>query len=184
MIRFQDKLWIAQNSALQTKIIAAFHSSPIGGHSGMQATYQRVKKLFCWKGLKTSVEDFVKQCATCQQAKHANTLPSGLLQPLPIPAGAWQDISMDFIEGLPKSDGFSVILVVVDRFTKYAHFIPIKHPFTTQNIAQSMFDNVIKLHGVPNTIVSDRDNIFTSHFWRELFKLMGTQLMLRSAYHP
>lgn len=123
----------------------------------MLATYQRLKKLFYWKGMKASVEDFVKQCSICHQAKNSNTLTPGLLQPLPIPAGAWQDVSMDFIEGLPKVEGFSVILVVVDRFTKYAHFIPIKHPFTARTIAQAMFDNVIKLHGVPQTIVSDRE---------------------------
>lgn len=121
LIKFRGKLWVAQNSALQTKIIAVFHSSPMGGHSGIQATYHRVKKLFHWKGLKMDVEDFVKQCTVCQQAKHSNTLPAGLLQPSPIPAGAWQNISMDFIEGLPKSEGYEVILVVVDRFTKFAH---------------------------------------------------------------
>jgi len=184
VIRFKNKLWAAQNSALQTKIIAAFHASAIGGHSGVQATYHRINKLFHWKGLKVAVEDFIKQCQICQQAKHLNTSPAGLLQPLPIPEGAWQDLSMDFIEGLPKSEGYTVILVVVDRFTKYAHFIPIKHPYTAHTIAQSVFDNIVKLHGMPKTIISDRDKVFTSIFWKELFQLLGTQLMFSSAYHP
>jgi len=184
VIRFKNKLWVAQNSALQTKIITAFHASAIGGHSGVQATYHRINKLFHWKGLKVAVEDFIKQCQICQQAKHLNTSPAGLLQPLPIPEGAWQDLSMDFIEGLPKSEGYTVILVVVDRFTKYAHFIPIKHPYTAHTIAQSVFDNIVKLHGMPKTIISDRDKVFTSIFWKELFQLLGTQLMFSSAYHP
>lgn len=108
----------------------------------------------------------------------------GLLQPLPIPEGAWQDLSMDFIEGLPKSEGYNVILVMVDRFTKYAHFIPVKHPYTAVTIAKVVFDNVVKLHGLPKSIVLDRDKVFTSIFWEELFKLMGTQLVFSSAYHP
>ena len=136
LIKHHDKIWIGNNSATQTKLINAFHSSAIGGHSGVAATYQRLKRLFSWKGLKQDVDNFVKQCQVCQQAKHPHTHPAGLLQPLPIPTGVWQDISMDSVEGLPKSEGYSVILVVVDRFTKYAHFIPIKHPYTAQIIAR------------------------------------------------
>ena len=181
LIRFKDKLWVAQNSALQTKIIHAFHASAIGGHSGMHATCQRIHRLFHRTGLKMAVEDFVKQCQVCQQTKHLHTHPAGLLQPLPIPEGAWQDLSMDFIEGLPKSEGYDVILVIVNRFTKYAHFVPIKHPFTAPTIARAVFDNVVKLHGLPKTIVSDRDKIFTSAFWKELFALLGTCLIFSSA---
>jgi len=134
--------------------------------------------------MKHQVEDFVKQCAICQQSKHVHHHPLGLLQPLPIPDGIWQDLSMDFIEGLPKSEGFSVILVVVDRFTKYAHFIPIRHPYTASSIAQSFMDNVVKLHGLPKTIVSDRDTVFLSHFWTTLFKLYKVDLHFSTAYHP
>ena len=131
----------------------------MGGHSDATATYQRVKKLFMWRGLKSAVEDFVRQCQVCQQSKHENVHPAGKLQPLPVPAAPWQDISMDFVEGLPKSDRFEVIMVVVDRFTKVAHFVPLKHPFTAAQVAHALWDNVIKLHGVPLTIVSDRDRI-------------------------
>jgi hypothetical protein len=125
----------------------------------------------------------VKQCIICQQAKHTNALPAGLLQPLPIPTGVWQDISMEFIEGLPKFEGCSVILVIVDKFAKYAHFIPLKHPFTTRTIAGVVFDNVVKLHGVPQTI-HDCDKVFTSTFWKELFALVGTKTIFSSSYHP
>jgi hypothetical protein len=156
----------------------------VGGHSGIQATYQRVKRLFAWSGLKTDVENFVKQCGVCQHAKHELTHPAGLLQPLPIPKGAWRDLSLDFIEGLPLSDGSNVILVVVDRFTKFSHFIPLRHPFTAQFVARVFVDSVVKLHGVPLTLVSDRDKIFTSAFWRELFKILGTRLQFSTAYHP
>ena len=130
------------------------------------------------------VEDFVKQCFVCQQAKHTNHSPPGLLQPLPIPEGVWMDISMDFIEGLPKSNGYSVIMVVVDRLTKFAHFVAVKHPYTASTIAQLFMDNIVKLHGLPNSIVSDRDIIFVSAFWKELFKLYIVNLQLSTAYHP
>jgi hypothetical protein len=121
---------VGQNSSLRTKLISVLHDSVLGGHSGILATYQRVKKVFYWKGLKLDVTNFVKQCAICQKAKTEHVHPAGLLQPLPIPKGVWQDISMDFVEGLPKSEGYTTILVVVDRFSKYAHFFPLKHPFS------------------------------------------------------
>lgn len=115
------------------------------------------------------VTHFVQQCLTCQQAKPERTHPTGLLQPLPIPQGIWADVTMDFIEGLPKSEGFDTIMVVVDRFTKYGHFLPLKHPFTTQGVAQVFLEQVVKLHGPPKSIVSDIDKIFISSFWKHLF---------------
>uniref|UniRef100_A0A0A8YT52 Integrase catalytic domain-containing protein n=1 Tax=Arundo donax TaxID=35708 RepID=A0A0A8YT52_ARUDO len=165
LIRKKGKVWIGSNSALQSRIIAALHDSALGGHSGIQATYQRVKKVFAWTGLKVAVEEFVKQCGVCQQAKHDNCKYPGLLQPLPVPMSQWQDISLDFIEGLPLSDGYSIILVVVDQFTKYSHFIPLKHPFTAQSVAKEFMHNIVRLHGLPRSTVSDRDKVFTSSFW-------------------
>jgi hypothetical protein len=167
-----------------TKLIAAFHDSAVGGHSGSQVTYHKLKPLFVWRGMKVDVDNFVKQCVVCQKAKHSQQHPAGLLQPLPIPVGPWQDISMDFIEGLPSSDHCNVIVVVVDRFTKYAHFFATKHPYTAQTIAQLILDNVVKLHGLPKTIVTDRDPVFLSKFWKELFQLYGVKLTMSTAYHP
>lgn len=120
-------------------------------------------------GQETS-RNFIKQCEICQQAKHSNTHRARLLQPLPIPEGVWMDLSIDFIEGLPKSQGYSVILVVVDRLTKFAHFVAVKHPYTAPDIAQLFMDHIVKLHGLPHSIVTNRDTIFVSAFWKELFK--------------
>lgn len=134
--------------------------------------------------MKADVENFVKQCSVCQQAKHELIHPAGLLQPLPVPDGVWQDLTMDFIEGLPKSDGHDTILVVVDRFSKYAHFLSLRHPFSAETVAQLFLDNVVRLHGMPKSIVSDHDRIFVSSFWRELFRITDTKLVHSSAYHP
>lgn len=106
------------------------------------------------------------QCTICQQAKPKRVKYPGLLQPLPVPDYAWQVVSLDFIEGLPTSKNFNCILVVVGIFSKYAHFIPMKHPFTAFQVALAFMDNVFKLHGLPEAIISDRDMIFTSSVWR------------------
>jgi hypothetical protein len=107
-----------------------------------------------------------------------------LLQQLPVPTHAWQVISLDFIEGLPTSKGSNCILVVVDKFSKYAHFIPLVHPFTALHVAKVFMDSVYKLHGLPTAIISDRDRVFTGAVRRELFILTQTELQMSTAYHP
>jgi hypothetical protein len=107
-----------------------------------------------------------------------------LLQPLPIPNAIWEDLSLKFITGLPKSKGYDDVLVVVDMLSKYSHFIMLKHPYTAKSVAELFVKEVVRLHGIPTSIISDRDPIFISLFWKELFKLQGTQLKMSSAYHP
>uniref|UniRef100_M1BRB2 Integrase catalytic domain-containing protein n=1 Tax=Solanum tuberosum TaxID=4113 RepID=M1BRB2_SOLTU len=110
--------------------------------------------------------------------------PSGLLLPFPIPSAIFEDISMDFITGLPPSHGRTVILVIVDRLSKYGHFIALPPKFTSHKIAKVFVQEYIRLHGFPSTIISDRDPIFLSEFWAEINRLQGTQLAKSSAYHP
>lgn len=110
--------------------------------------------------------------------------PAGLLEPLDIPHHIWTDISMDFIDGLPKSSGKSILFVVVDRFSKMAHFTPMAHPYTATIVAHVFFDRIFHLHGLSTSIVSDFDPVFTSHFWKELFYLCDTRLAFSFAYHP
>ena len=144
----------------------------------------RICSVVYWKGLKKNVCQFVRECSVCQKCKYDHVASPGLLQPLPVPERVWTDISMDFIEGLPKSAGKDVIMVVVDRLSKYTHFLLLSHPFTAIGVAQAFLDGVFKLHGVPNSIVSDRDKVFLSQFWQELFKHLGTKLNMSTAYHP
>jgi hypothetical protein len=176
VLKYKGRVWVGNNKIAQNHILVALHNSGLGGHSGVSATYARVKQLFAWPSLKQSVHDFVRQCQICQQAKTERIKTPGLLQPLPIPDQAWEIISLDFIEGLPPSDNYNALLVVIDKFTKYGHFIPIKHPFTALQIAQVFMNNVYKLHGLPKTIISDRDRVFTSAIWQQLFKMSDTKL--------
>lgn len=184
LLRYNGRVWVGSDSALEQRIISAFHASAVGGHSGFPATYQRIKQLFTWTGLKTAVQKFVASCLTCQQAKPDRARYPGLLQPLPIPSMAWQSISMDFVEGLPSSRGKNCILVIVDRFSKYAHFVPLSHPFTAFTMAKLFLQHVYRLHGLPTSIISDRDRVFTSQLWQELFRLPGVSLKMSTAYHP
>jgi len=124
--------------------------------------------MFWWKGLSKDIRNYISSCSVYQMHKADLSAPGGLLQPLPIPGAIWVDISLDFVEGLPKSRGNDTILVAVDM---YAHFLSLSHPFTAVTVAQPYFDNIFTLHGVPKTIVSDRDNVFLSQFWQEFFKL-------------
>ena len=123
LIRFKGRVWAGRNELAQQHVMQAMHSSGIGGHSGFHATYHRIKVLFAWPKMKATIRTFVQQCAVCQQAKVEHVKTPGLLQPLPIPIAPWSVVSMDFIEGLPLSYKHDVILVVVDKFTKYGHFI-------------------------------------------------------------
>lgn len=134
--------------------------------------------------MKQAVVDYIKQCPVCQINKAEHCKYPGLLQPLPVPDFAWCHISMNFVEGLPTSNNKDLILVVVDRFTKYSHFIAMKHPITVSSVARAFVDNIFKLHGLPSVIVTDRDKIFTSNLWQELFKKLGIKLHLSTSYHP
>ncbi|KAF0889714.1 hypothetical protein E2562_030506 [Oryza meyeriana var. granulata] len=128
---------------------------------------------------------------TCAATLHARNRyksehlhPAGLLMPLPVPQGVWTDIALDFVEAMPRVRGKSVILTVVDRFSKYCHFIPLAHPYSAESVAQAFFTEIVRLHGMPQSMVSDRDPVFTSTFWRELMRLMGTKLHMTTAFHP
>ncbi|KAG8639326.1 hypothetical protein MANES_14G117021v8 [Manihot esculenta] len=134
--------------------------------------------------MRKQIQSYIAECSICQKNKSSTSLPASLLQPLPIPHQVWEDIAMDFIDGLPTSFGINSILVVIDRLSKYAHFLPLSHPYSAKVIVDKFVEGVVKLHGMPRSIISDRDPIFMSNFWREFFKLSGTQLNMSSSYHP
>ena len=181
---YQNRLVIPRDIALRKKIVSECHDSLTGGHGGYLKTLKRLTANFFWPQMKSDAKLYVQNCLICQQNKYQTLSPAGLLQPLPIPDRVWEDISLDFIVGLPKSGGFDTILVVVDRLSKYSHFIPISHPFTAKSVAVLFCKEIVRLHGMPRSILSDRDAIFLSHFWQELFRLSQTQLRMGTSYHP
>jgi hypothetical protein len=134
--------------------------------------------------MRLDVERLVACCTTCQKAK-SRLNNHGLYMPLPVPTSPWIDISMDFVLGLPRTKkGRDNIFVVVDRFSKMAHFIPCHKTYDASNIVELFFREIIRLHGIPNTIVSDRDVKFLSHFWRPLWNKLGTKLLFSTTCHP
>lgn len=178
-VRYRGRLVIPRTSKWVLRLCQECHGGVTGGHEGMQKTYQRLAWEFFWVGMRRDVARFVSECVVCQCNKHSNLAPAGLLQPLALPDQIWEDLSMDFVEGLPKSAGYSVIFVVVDRLSKSAHFTPLKHPLTAASVAAIFIREMVRLHGIPRFIVSD---VFVSQFWKEIFKIQGTTLKRSTAF--
>lgn len=181
---YKGRLVIPKNSSLIPSLLKEYHDSTIGGHAGEMRTYQRIAAEWFWAGMRKDVIKHVQECSVCQQQKAMTTHPAGLLQPLALPNLVWEEITMDFVEDLPLSSGVDTVLVFVDRLSKYAHFLGLKHPFTAPKVAALFVKEIVRLHGFPQSIVTDRDRIFMSQFWRELFRLQGTVLKRSTAYHP
>jgi hypothetical protein len=180
----KGRIYLPGGDELAKDLIKECHDTLQAGHGGVSKTYQKLKKLFFWKGMKKDVKTYVKECPTCQANKYERIKPPGLLQPLPIPEGAWQDISMDFIENLPRSGKKESIFVIVDRFTKYAHFVALPKDYTTHKVLDVFLENVVKLHGLPKSVVSDRDSLFLNQLWEEYFQRSGTRLRFSTSNHP
>ncbi|GJU74671.1 putative reverse transcriptase domain-containing protein [Tanacetum coccineum] len=147
--------------------------------------YQDLKKLYWWPNMKAEIATYVSKCLTCAKVKAEHQKPSGLLQQPEIPEWKWEKITMDFVLGLPRTpSGYDSIWVIVDRLTKSTHFLKIKKTDSIEKLAQLYLKEIVCKHGVPTSIISDRDSLFTSRFWKSLQKAMGTQLDISTAYHP
>ena len=179
------QIYIPSSKLVKQKILEELHDSQTAGHLGYQKTVDSVKRAFWWRGITEDIKDYVFSCQKCQEMKALKQAPAGLLQPLPIPSGKWRDLSMDFITELPKSTkGNDAIMTVVDRATKMTHLIATRTDVSAPEVAELFKDNIWKIHGVPRSIVSDRDTRFVSIFWQHLMKIVGTKLRFSTSYHP
>uniref|UniRef100_A0A388LZJ8 Reverse transcriptase n=1 Tax=Chara braunii TaxID=69332 RepID=A0A388LZJ8_CHABU len=180
------RICVPSTGQLRVQAVAEFRDQAAAGDMGFHKTLAHVCRLYVWAKSKDFVKAYIQECPTCQEVNSANHLPYGLLQPLPIPEGRWQSISMDFIGPLrpPTERGHDAILVVVDRFTKRARFVPCRYRISAREVADIVFNRVVRDHGLPQSIISDRDSRFTSTFWRRLHEVYRSQLCFLSSLPP
>ncbi|WVZ77744.1 hypothetical protein U9M48_025571 [Paspalum notatum var. saurae] len=182
---FNNRLVVPKDMELRKKILDEAHTSVLTMHPGSNKMYQDLKQKFWWTRMKREIAKYVSECDVCKRVKADHLKPGGMLQPLNIPAWKWEDIHMDFVVGLPRTQkGYDSIWVIIDRFTKSAHFIPVKTCYTAATYAGLYFSRIVSLHGIPVTITSDRGSVFVSRFWEHLQTALGTKLIRSSAYHP
>ncbi len=169
---------------LRSNVIQWGHCSNVACHPGIGRTMFLIKQRFWWRAMARDIREFVLACSVCARGKTSNRPPEGLLQPLSVPSRPWSHIALDFVTALPPSLGNTVVLTVVDRFSKAAHFIPLPKLPSAKETAATVVDHVFRIHGLPADVVSDRGPQFVSKFWREFCRLLGATVSLSSGFHP
>ena len=168
-------------------IMSLLHDAPLAGHIGGRRTLSLVKRQYWWPGMRTYILDYVSRCPKCQMNKCSREKPAGLLNPLPIPIGKWSTVTLDFVTALAPAKGklkYDAIIVFVDKLTKLVHFAPCFKTCTAADAAELFLNNVVRFHGVPEQIITDRGSQFNNHLWRNLWRLMGVSSLFSTAYHP
>jgi hypothetical protein len=184
-IMYRGRIFVPNSQDLKNIILREVHKVPYAGHPSYQKTIAAIKSQYYWPGMKKEVVDFIAKCLECQKVKAEHRHPAGLLQPLPIPEWKWEVVTMGFVTKLPRTNKQHYsIMVVVDKLTKFAHFIPVKLTHKATNIVDVYMREIAKLHGIPKTIVSNKDPKFTSKFWKGLFNGFGTNSNFSTTYHP
>ena len=176
---------VPDDLAVKSLLVSELHSVPYSAHPGVQRTLGKVRSYFWWKGMAGDVREFVESYPTCQLEKTDHTLKKGSLQSLTLPEVKWQEVSIDFITDLPaEKDTEDSIMTIVDRATKMVHLIPCWKTTTAGEAARLYWQQVVKLHGIPRAIHTDRGAQFVGRWWREIWTLLGTKLKYGTAYHP
>ncbi|KAM2748489.1 hypothetical protein EV2_027508 [Malus domestica] len=185
MLMQENRMYVPNNEELKKEILDEAHCSAYAMHPGGTKMYHTIRPFYYWPGMKREIAEYVNRCMVCQQVKAERKKPFGRLQPLPVPQWKWENITMDFVYKLPRTqNGFDGIWVVIDRLTKSAHFIPVREKYPLNKLARLFISKVVKYHGVPVNIISNRDPRFTSKFWTAFQEALGTRLLYSTAYHP
>lgn len=183
-LTYRNRLYVPEYDPLRLRLIQQHHDTPAAGHPGRSKTLELLQRGYYWKNMRDSVMQYIRNCHICQRSRTSRHAPYGVLRPMPIPVHPWQDISMDFVTGLPWSEGFDAIWVVVDRLTKQRHLIPCTTNIDSAGLADLFIREVFRLHGLPDTIVSDRGPQFAAGFWKRLCARLGVQPKLSTPFHP
>ena len=183
IVYFDGRLYVPEDNELKTRILVSVHHDG-AGHLGREKTLDLVKRHFYWPGLTLDVEEFVRSCDICQRTKKITQAPAGLLHPIPPPDRPWEEINMDFMSMEETPRGLDSIAVVIDRLSKMGHFIRTRKDVTAKKFAQQFLDVIVRFHGLPKKIISDRDTKFTSEFWREVFNQLKVKIAMTTASHP
>ena len=181
---YQGRLYVPEGERLRTRVCEAHHILPAAGHGGRAKTLNLIRRTYFWPQMRQLINRYVRNCHTCARAKSRRHAKYGVLKPLPVPNKRWSDLSVDFVVGLPVSEGYNAIMVCIDRLTKMRHFVPTTSEVTAEDTADLFLNYVYKLHGFPDTVVSDRGSQFISLFWKTLCKRLGTNRLLSTAFHP
>ncbi|GJS79910.1 putative reverse transcriptase domain-containing protein [Tanacetum coccineum] len=182
---YLDRIWVPLKGEVRTLIMDEAHKSKYSVHPGADKMYYDLRDRYWWPRMKKDIAEYVSKCLTCLKVKAEHQRPSGLLQQPEIPIWKWEGIAMDFMTKLPRtSSGHDTIWVIVDRLTKSAHFLPMREDYKMERLARLYLNEIVARHGVPISIISDRDSRFTSRFWQSMQEALGTRLDMSTAYHP
>ncbi|KAH0672805.1 hypothetical protein KY290_025037 [Solanum tuberosum] len=184
-LRYQGRLCVPCADGVRERILDEAHNSFYSIHPGSTKMYRDLRDVYWWCGMKKDIAKFVSSCHSCQQVKAEHQRPGALTQDIEIPTWKWEEINMDFVVGLPKARRvFDSVWVVVDRMTKSAHFLPVKTTYGAEEYAKLYIHELVRLHGIPLSILSDRGAQFTSHFWKSFQRGLGTKVKRSTAFHP
>ena len=184
LLLYNNLIYVPQDDSIRLELLRQHHDSPLAGHYGYAKTLELLSRNYYYPGMYNHVKSYVTTCDACALGKAPRHLQHGELSPLPVPSGPWKSISCDFVVDLPLSNGYDSLLVFVDRFTKMIHLVPCLKTTDAPGFARMYLDHVVRLHGIQDSLVSDRGSIFTSHFWSSLSNMMNMKQKLSTAYHP